>query len=273
MKNTIEMFSIHLEKDNNILNWMLSHSFYSKWNLSRFLAFNVVSWCLQSIQIIKNPVWIEINIVIWSPQLSFFTKLFFQSRIAKMSFDKIRGNHNEYLYEGAKRHILNVMDKMFEKRSQTADVHFAFEENGTQIRIPAHTNVLAIGSSVFEEMFFGPNKHFISGDIPTKSVTISALTFDAFITLFYGKKWLQWVLCQMLQVYRFNTTIITMNFSLMSIVGKWKSITIENYVDLLRLSENFGAKYCEEACQQFKMIYILDSATEEIDRWKKLIKK
>lgn len=172
----------------------------------------------------------------------------------------MKENRSGYLNGVARGQILNIMEQMFEKRAQTADIYFVFDENGTQNRIPAHTNILSIGSLLFEEMFYGPDKHFISGDIPTRSATISSTTFDAFITLFYGKKLLQ---LQMLQIECSRMTNILLS---MWNAGKWKSITTENYDDLLRLSRNFGAKYCEEACQQFKMEYLRDLETEEIDR-------
>lgn len=100
----------------------------------------------------------------------------------------MKEGHSGYLNGVARRQVLNIMEQMFEERAQTADIHFVFDENGMQNRIPAHTNILSIGSLVFEDMFHGPDKHFISGDIPTRSATISSSTFDAFITLFYGKK-------------------------------------------------------------------------------------
>lgn len=91
------------------------------------------------------------------------------------------------LYEGAIENALNVMQELFKNIVHTADVHFVFDENGEKVRIPAHKNILAIGSTVFADMFYGPDKHFINGDIPTRSSTVSARTFEAFISLFYGK--------------------------------------------------------------------------------------
>lgn len=91
--------------------------------------------------------------------------------------------HNE-----SKNATLSIMEQLFEKRYQTADVHFVFEENGVKTRIPAHRNILAMGSQIFHEMFFGPNKLFVDGDIPTRSSRVLSQTFDVFIALFYGEK-------------------------------------------------------------------------------------
>lgn len=97
-------------------------------------------------------------------------------------------NSDGPLYEGAKENAVSVMEKLFEKRAQTADIHFVLEENGEKKRIPAHKSILAIGSPRLEEMIFGPNQHFIDGEIPAKCTTISSETFDAFISLFYGEQ-------------------------------------------------------------------------------------
>lgn len=47
-------------------------------------------------------------------------------------------------------------------------------------------------------------------------------------------------------------------------LGKWDSITKDNYVDLLRVSENFDASFCVEACKYF--IKKLDEVEPAIDR-------
>lgn len=92
-------------------------------------------------------------------------------------------------YEKSKVNTVSIMERLFQTKARTADVHFVFEVNGVPThRISAHRNVLAMGSPIFDEMFFGPDKHFIEGDIPTRSSTITSYTFEAFIALFYGKQ-------------------------------------------------------------------------------------
>lgn len=96
------------------------------------------------------------------------------------------GNSDELLYDEAKKNAVSLMETLFEKRALTADIHFVIEENGEKKRIPAHRSILAIGSPIFEEMFFGPEKLFRDGDIPTTK--ISSEIFGAFIPLFYGEE-------------------------------------------------------------------------------------
>lgn len=104
-----------------------------------------------------------------------------------MNFEGFSGNSDGLLHFLASRCAVFVMDELFKRRAQTADIVFVMEENGVEKRIPAHKCVLAMGSPVFEEMFFGPKKQFIDGAILARTTTISSQTFDAFITLFYGK--------------------------------------------------------------------------------------
>lgn len=79
-----------------------------------------------------------------------------------------------------------IIDLLYKSRDRTADVHFSYHGPcGHTVRIPAHRNVLGMGSSILNDLFFGPHK--IVGDIPTKSNTVTAQTFEAFISLLYGK--------------------------------------------------------------------------------------
>lgn len=93
--------------------------------------------------------------------------------------------NNRSFASKSQKHISFIMEHLHKTRSVTADVNFIFEENNREIRILAHKVVLAVGSSIFNEMFYGPNS--VRGDIPTRSSTITSQTFEAFIKLFYGK--------------------------------------------------------------------------------------
>lgn len=85
-----------------------------------------------------------------------------------------------------KQHASIIVDLLFKTRDRTADVFFVYNGPGADtVRIPAHRNVLATGSKMFNELFFGPGK--FSGDIPTRSSTITWQTFEAYISLLYGK--------------------------------------------------------------------------------------
>lgn len=84
------------------------------------------------------------------------------------------------------KHVSYMIDLLYRSRDQTGDVHFLYEHQGTTVvRIPAHKNVLAIGSTVLNDVFFGLRK--LTGDIPTRSNTVTVETFEAFIALLYGK--------------------------------------------------------------------------------------
>lgn len=62
------------------------------------------------------------------------------------------------------------------------DVHFSFISNGGRVtRIPAHKNLLATNSDVFEKMFYGDLKE--DGDV--KITDISADVFKEFLQFFY----------------------------------------------------------------------------------------
>lgn len=84
------------------------------------------------------------------------------------------------------KHASIITDQLFKSRDQTADVYFVYSGPcGDTVRIPAHRNILAVGSTILNDLFFGPHK--ITGDIPTKSTTVTSRTFEAFISLLYGK--------------------------------------------------------------------------------------
>lgn len=46
--------------------------------------------------------------------------------------------------------------------------------------------------------------------------------------------------------------------------GKWSLINAQNCAELLRVSQDFEAKYCEEACNEFAKL--LDFVSETIDK-------
>lgn len=63
-----------------------------------------------------------------------------------------------------------------------ADVHFAFASNdGTLARVPAHKNLLAADSDVFEKMFYGESKE--NGDVTITDA--SEAVFEEFLQFFY----------------------------------------------------------------------------------------
>lgn len=83
------------------------------------------------------------------------------------------------------KHVSIVVDLLYKNRDHSADVYFVYEGPcATSVRIPAHRNILAVGSTVLEDLFYGPHK--VIGEIPTRSSTVSSQTFEAFISLFYG---------------------------------------------------------------------------------------
>lgn len=86
-----------------------------------------------------------------------------------------------------RKHASIIVELLYKSRDRTADVHFVYHgPSGGTVRIPAHRNVLGMGSTILYDLFFGPHK--ITGDIPTKSTTVTAQTFESFISLLYGKK-------------------------------------------------------------------------------------
>lgn len=152
-----------------------------------------------------------------------------------------------------------LVDSLYGSRQQTADVHFLYEgpnnKDSTVIRIPAHRNVLAVNSTVFNELFYGPRE--VSGDIPTRSNTVTSQTFEAFISLLYGKnqrfllflpKCIGWFI------------LFLPKFS-----GKCDSINEYNCEDLLRIAQNFQCCHLiVEACNVF--IRNLKAIDSNIDR-------
>lgn len=160
------------------------------------------------------------------------------------------------------KHVSFVVDLLYESRDRSADVYFVYDgPSGNQVvRIPAHRNVLAISSTVLNELFFGPQK--ISGDIPTRSSTVSSQTFEAFISLLYGTNQRFFFNFIIYYVFEFNHWLIY--WILLEFPGKWNSITKDNYLDLFRISQNFNASFAVEACKAF--IKKMDEIEPEIDR-------
>lgn len=66
----------------------------------------------------------------------------------------------------------------------TADVYFSFEIDGEEHSVPAHKNILSLGSPVFYAMFYGKMKE--TGTI--KIVDASKDAFKDFLTIFYHDK-------------------------------------------------------------------------------------
>lgn len=79
----------------------------------------------------------------------------------------------------------SILDRLYKKR-HTTDVCFIVKdkEKGRSIRIPAHKCVLAVGSSVFDEMFYSAAKK--SDNIIISKAYISSESFKAFLNMFYG---------------------------------------------------------------------------------------
>lgn len=65
--------------------------------------------------------------------------------------------------------------------SKEPDVHFIFEEEGKTVKIPAHKDLLAVASSVFDAMFNGELKE--KGDV--KITDASSTGFKEFLQFFY----------------------------------------------------------------------------------------
>lgn len=77
-------------------------------------------------------------------------------------------------------------DSMFQKfmeiiMKKTPDVHFIFEEDNDTVKLPAHKDVLAASSKVFDAMFNGELKE--EGDV--NIVDASSAAFKEFLQLFY----------------------------------------------------------------------------------------
>lgn len=111
------------------------------------------------------------------------------SKILKYQFHFVESKMSIQICDfNERKHISIIMDLLYKSRDQTADVYFQFNGPDTldAVRIPAHRNVLAAGSTVLNDLFFGPHK--ITGDIPTRSTTVISQTFEAFVSLLYGKR-------------------------------------------------------------------------------------
>lgn len=65
-------------------------------------------------------------------------------------------------------------------QSKSADVHFAFIVDGETVKVPAHKAILAVGSTVFDAMFFGPIKEKAIEIVPT-----DVRSFEEFLQFFY----------------------------------------------------------------------------------------
>ncbi|XP_037044243.1 BTB/POZ domain-containing protein 6-A-like [Bradysia coprophila] len=89
----------------------------------------------------------------------------------------------------SKKRKAPVVTSEFCKRSCTplyldekmADVHFVFDANGVKYKIPAHKYMLAIGSPVFDAMFYGKMK--VTGDVTITDYR--AESFKEFLQFFY----------------------------------------------------------------------------------------
>lgn len=83
------------------------------------------------------------------------------------------------------KHSTFLIDLLYKTRDQTSDVTFYYNgPNGDTAQIQAHRSVLAISSTVFHDLFYGPRA--VTGDIPTRSSTIPSQSFEAFVSLSYG---------------------------------------------------------------------------------------
>lgn len=99
-------------------------------------------------------------------------------------------------------------------QEETADVHFIFAENGEEKKLPAHKYLLAIGSPVFQRMFYGHLKE--EGDVTISDATVEA--FGEFLQFFY------------------LTDV---------------AFTIENAPEILNLVNKYGAVECFPICERF----------------------
>lgn len=80
----------------------------------------------------------------------------------------------------------SIIDRLHKKR-HTTDVCFIVKdkEKGRSIRLPAHRCVLAVGSTVFDELFYSAAKK--CDNIVISKTYISSEGFKAFLDMFYGK--------------------------------------------------------------------------------------
>lgn len=115
--------------------------------------------------------------------------------------------HHQYLKNGTKLYL----------NTKTADVHFKFDadgDDGAGKRIPAHKNLLAAESDVFEAMFYGGLKE--NGDIQV--IDASDAAFMEFLQYFYLSK--------------FN-------------------LTAKHVVDVLHLGHKYNVAQCIDDCMTF----------------------
>lgn len=83
-------------------------------------------------------------------------------------------------------HVSFIVDLLYKNRDRSGDVNFVYHGPvNSPVTIPAHRIILAAGSTILDDLFFGPHK--VTGDIPTRSNTVPSQTFEAFIALLYGK--------------------------------------------------------------------------------------
>lgn len=116
------------------------------------------------------------------------------------------------------------VDSEFCKRScmklylqeESADVHFVFLTNGEEKKLPAHKYILAIGSPVFQSMFYGHLKE--EGDVKIADATVDA--FAEFLQFFYLAD---------------------------------VTLTTENAPEVMNLVNKYGAVDCFPACERFLM--------------------
>lgn len=83
----------------------------------------------------------------------------------------------------------NADDSMFQKfidviMTKMTDVSFVFEEDDETIKIPAHKDVLAASSPIFQQMFNGPYKKRVN----VKIDDVSPAAFKEFLLFFYGQQ-------------------------------------------------------------------------------------
>ncbi len=99
-------------------------------------------------------------------------------------------------------------------QKETADVHFLFDVNGEEKKLPAHKYLLAIGSPVFQRMFYGDLKE--EGDVTISDASVEA--FEEFLQFFY------------------LTDV---------------ALTIENAPEILNLVNKYAAVECFPICEKF----------------------
>lgn len=112
--------------------------------------------------------------------------------------------------------VLEIGEKLH-LNSRSADTHFAFGcSNGTKKRLPAHKNILAAASDVFDKMFYGELKE--NGDINITDV--SEAEFMEFLQFFYLHE---------------------------------VKLTERNIVGVMHLGHKYNFTKCVKVCEQFLM--------------------